>query len=611
MDIGCHFPLGVSGGFGIPSSPADFNWDGVVDALDLELMEMCMGAITDPNIVRLDLNYDSRVNMPDYGVFAFDYGYSADPNESFNNDPNCTRSDFDGDGRVDLADMATLAEHWLTVVTDEYRLCSLCNLHTAADPNDPNAPSGAEVIDYRDRDAFMAEWGKLYASDPNIVIEQTPSMVSVSVENPEPAWKISAFLDHDLIGQWEAGGLGSTAFDADLTRYGPGAHKVTIVRCIEYGQEISEYIVSDPNSVGLYFADIPDAFEPNEPYFVRGFNLGDELNFKIKDIYDTPIYDVNVPAGAVTLEIPSETFDEAFMTTFSASSALAPADEERYEKLLKRKFDPNSVAGKWVRVLVLLPDKKVTNVFKDAIFACMQTVEKRGVSGVLLADYDVNKENIEFLLQRTTDRKIVVFFGHANSHVGNIQRTQLQCYHSDKEQFQNVGAISYTQQSRSPAQSPKLPPYEWRINGQQMWPDDEALDITNLCKQRQSGFMPVDQMYVFGCLSAAFHDMAEAQGCGGPHDNSAHDMLYVGFSEKVFAAKGVGWAKGVGDKLVTGITIFFQQLGEGKKVEQAVQYLQSGHADKGIQEQVFLKAGLHFYGLGYGNVRFGYYGAQQ
>jgi hypothetical protein len=31
MDIGCHFPIGVSGSFGIPSSPADFNQDGIIN----------------------------------------------------------------------------------------------------------------------------------------------------------------------------------------------------------------------------------------------------------------------------------------------------------------------------------------------------------------------------------------------------------------------------------------------------------------------------------------------------------------------------------------------------------------------------------------------------
>jgi len=56
LDIGCHFPLGIVGSFGFPSCPADFNWDGIVDELDLELMEACMGATNDPNYVQLDVD---------------------------------------------------------------------------------------------------------------------------------------------------------------------------------------------------------------------------------------------------------------------------------------------------------------------------------------------------------------------------------------------------------------------------------------------------------------------------------------------------------------------------------------------------------------------------
>ncbi|HOL88573.1 MAG TPA: hypothetical protein PK965_05035, partial [Anaerohalosphaeraceae bacterium] len=154
LDIGCHFPVGVTGTFGIPSSPADFNWDGVVDEQDLALMEACMGATDDPNRVRMDLNADSWVNLPDFGIFAMDYGYTADPNQPGLHDPNCARSDFSGDGMVNLEDLAIAAEHWLTAVFDEGRLCGLCNLY-----KDPNTPPGRQTIDDRDRNAFWAEWG--------------------------------------------------------------------------------------------------------------------------------------------------------------------------------------------------------------------------------------------------------------------------------------------------------------------------------------------------------------------------------------------------------------------------------------------------------------------
>ena len=592
MDIGCHFPLGVSGGFGIPSSPADFNWDGVVDALDLELMEMCMGAMTDPNIVKLDLNYDSRVNMPDYGVFAFDYGYSIDPNESFNNDPNCTRSDFDGDGRVDLADMATLAEHWLTVVFDDYRLCSLCNLHTAADPNDPNAPSGAEVIDYRDRDAFMAEWGVRYASDPNIVIEQTPSMVSVSVENPEPAWKISAFLDHDLIGQWEAGGLGSTAFDADLTRYGPGAHKVTIVRCIGYGQEISEYVVSDPNSVGLYFADIPDAFEPNEPYFVRGFNLGDDLHLEITDIRDEVIYDANVPSGAIALSLPYTVFGEQQLCQVNLFDNSTASGGQCFWKTVYERFDKEDYEGRRIRAVVLLPDISVARIFSKAIKSWINALDQLGTSYVVLSTFGVEKENLRYLFSEMPGRRIIIYFGHANSHIEDIQRTRFQCYErrttrwghggwptiTPMPYYAEVSACSYTKHSILGAEPLPLvhDPY---TDPRPL--DDVCLDIYGL---NLSETPKIDQAYFFGCLSAKYADLARSFGAFSLHNAGSHDQIYMGFTKSVTQGSGWLWG-GVADNLIEGLAIIGEELAKGKTLQQAVAKTEA--ASRGVKEALW------------------------
>jgi len=36
MNIGRHFAITIMGGFRIPSSPADFNWDRIVDEGNLE-----------------------------------------------------------------------------------------------------------------------------------------------------------------------------------------------------------------------------------------------------------------------------------------------------------------------------------------------------------------------------------------------------------------------------------------------------------------------------------------------------------------------------------------------------------------------------------------------
>ncbi len=263
-------------------------------------------------------------------------------------DPNCERSDFNGDHRVDLADLEILAQNWLTLVFDEYRICGLCNIGTNTDPNEP---STSNIIDSKDYDALMADWHKQFFSDPNISIAQSASKLSVAVENPEPAWKISAFFDDEPIGQWTAGELGSTAFDVDLTRYGPGSHRVKIVRNIGYGLEINERIITDPNSTGLYFADVPDTFEPNETYNIRGFNLNDgELNFKIGNVQGETVYDVNVPPGPVNLEIPASAFGQSMMATLSAAPAsIDDEDREFYEKILNVKFDPERFRGRFIR----------------------------------------------------------------------------------------------------------------------------------------------------------------------------------------------------------------------------------------------------------------------
>lgn len=451
LDIGCHFSIGRTGVFGVPACPADFNGDGIVNEADLELMNRCMGAVTDPNIVQLDGNYDSLIDLPDFGLFAADFGYCSDPNFCFNNDPNCRRSDFNGDNWVDIGDLAILAGHWLEPVFDEYRVCSLCNLRSADDPNLP------EIVDDEDMAAFMAEWGKQYTFEPNIVIEYSASMLSVAVTNPDPAWKISAFLDEALIGQWENWDLEGPVFGADMMRFGPGSHRLKIVRNINNGLEITERVITDPNSTGLYFANIPDTFEPNEPYILRGFNLGYELNVRIYNIWDEPIYDVNIPSGAVNLQIPPETFgaDRIFTVRLEGGGSapegfglLAMSEGASVAKRdLVKPFDPNDWDHKRPRAVIICPDTHWWNgkdIFvqrRPAILAAARAFENQGINYCVLYKKDVTPANLRFVLGNRSMR-YVYWVGHGNDYVGNpeIPRTSVNCWKDGKK----VPAFSYT-----------------------------------------------------------------------------------------------------------------------------------------------------------------------
>ena len=569
LDIGCHFPLGLSGHFGVASCPADFDSDGIVDENDLALMNACMGAAGDPNIVQIDATYDSWINWQDFPFFSPCYGWAHDPNVSLRADPNCAYSDFNNDGLVDLGDLAVMAEYWLSPVFDEYRLCGLCNLYTN---QDPNLPDGTTIINRQDMDVFMQNWGKRWLFDPNITIAHSASAFTAAINKPDPAWRISAYLDGDPIGQWEDWDLAAPVFDADLTQYGPGSHKLRIVRNIGYGMEITEQIISDPNSIGLYYTDIPDTFEPNEPYCIEGFNLGGELNVEIMDIYEQTVYDVNCPPGLMNLVIPAETFDNIrigtlFLTsseffnqeslyTVAAAESPSRSDRRRYRRLLRECFDPNDWDGQRVRTVFLLPDNHVTNIFWQAICSAIKAVENQELNYVMLTEHDVNTINLHYLFNTMPGRRIVIYFGHANSYVGNVQRTRFQCFREsrviDPGVFYDVGAVSYTIYSK-PGAIP-LPPF-------QDTPQDVSLDVNAFDIQ---GYVPkckIDKMFIFGCLSAAYDDMAKAQGCGSEHDYSYGDMMYCGFRYPVMQANG-NWAEGIGDNVVRGISIFFDELGQ-------------------------------------------------
>ncbi len=107
--------------------------------------------------------------------------------------------------------------------------------------------------------------------------------------------------------------------------------------------------------------------------------------------------------------------------------------------------------------------------------------------------------------------------------------------------------------------------------------------------------------------------------------NSAHDMLYMGFTKEVIQnpSNVIPGMKKLTTLVVQGLTVFFDALGEGKTVQQAVGIVQQ--EDKGIRQALFGVNGsldntqgglerayedddaLTVYGLGYvGGVRFGH-----
>ena len=526
-----------------------------------------MGATDDPNLAGMDFDYDSRINLPDFGVVARDYGYTADPNQPGCHDPNCARSDFNGDGHVNLGDLAVLAEHWLIPVFDEYRFCSLCNFY-----DDPNEAVGGRVVDEADMDVFMEDWGKQFASDPNIVIGFSNSQLTVSVQNPTLVWGTSAFLDDQLIGRWSADGLGTSVFTEDLTRLGPGSHKLKVVNNIDYGLQIAEMVISDPNMCDLYYADIPDTFEPNEPYEIRGFNLYDgELSISIKDIYDQSIYDVNVPAGYVSVCVPASALAGNQIATLSAKTE---DDSASIEEELVKEFRQEDYDGKTVQMVIITPDTKIFKSRKSSIIACAKACDARSVNWVALYHKDVTPDNLTYLLGRPTVR-YVYWCGDGNSHVGRtpeqeeqdtggVPRTCMTCWKPGEHWWNR------DEESRAFSYFHDLYPLpdDWDNRGFSLW-SIQMYDTVNKWI-----------VFIDCCRSAVTEmddvpDMARTFGISNSGNNN---QIYIGWRadvtttqsgpREVFSPRNF---EKYTTKINPGIKRFWEQMGAGSTVYNALQ----------------------------------------
>ncbi len=543
QDIGCHFPIGVSGGFGIPSSPADFNWDGIVDELDLELMNLCMGAIADPNIVKIDTNYDSRVNLPDFGLFAVDYGYSDDPNLPGSHDPNCERSDFNGDHRVDLADLEILAQNWLTLVFDEYRICGLCNIGTNTDPNEP---STSNIIDSKDYDALMADWGKVSYAGCSVSFrnEQDMSLEPNSLSNeiaicpdnypPFTNWMF-AQVDGCPAGLTYLDYSEPPTFTAPTHEFSNGNHIITVGGYTSEGGCWMEKIQVQFHNC-LYFASIPTMYEPNEPYEIRGFFDGGSMQIST-DPNSYVISDSGYIqySSIITGENPAATIQYQNGSDSQTKTVALMA------KVDMSKIDPNSY-----RALIVAPCKDVNKAMEDkdlpnnrVLTAIRETLEMANIPYAELIEKNAHWDNIKTALTGS-NLNYVYWIGHMNSHVGRVineetgeivapgvQRTEFMCWDKRKYWFDKESCVLSWVKSDRPDVPPSIPmpdlPGDWDTRG-------HSMASLGLWKTKT-----IKEFWAIGCKSAVkwetenWNDMAMAVGVYNYKDSSGHyTHIYIG-----------------------------------------------------------------------------------
>jgi hypothetical protein len=471
-----------------------------------------------------DINSDDRVDMNDLSVLA-DEWLIPDP----------VSGDINNDGMVNFADFSILANYWLlSEMTIE-----IFDLETIQimEPNNVRGYVGIRIKDI-----------PLYAG-----------MVSLYLDNQLVG---SLLLDWDDEHQWI--GLESDTFIN-------GWHTIRLVSTDIYGNMINHKPINVYFNNLLYKVAGSDYFHPNEYYKYSGFyDGGSTLQAKVFNQDGQVIWSNNYSGSHINIVVPGTAFGSEKFCELSinetggagAGGAGAASGSGVTKKDLTKKFK-QADCPPGVRMVIVLPNKDVFKVRKPAIFECAEACNNRNVSWVPLYYHDVTKENLMFLYNKPSVRYIY-WCGHANSHVGRneelqiegVQRTHTICWKYEPSwwhfNWQEIGVFSWTGDPEHPL------PNNWDTRGFSLW----SLYMYDSWNKKI--------VFVDGCLSAKYADMAYAYGVFSLQGQGSLDQIYIGWKIKVVVSTDT--MEEIVGNTTEGVRMFWERMGAGDDIYDALYY---------------------------------------
>lgn len=233
--------------------------------------------------------------------------------------------------------------------------------------------------------------------------------------------------------------------------------------------------------------------------------------------------------------------------------------------------------------MIVLPNKDVFKVRKPAIIECAEACENRGVAWLALYHKDVTPENLTYLYNKSGVRYIY-WCGHANSHVGKndrlgipgVQRTHTICWkHTERnwwfDKWEEIGAFSQTNISGEPL------PNDWDNRGFDLW----SLGMHDSWNKKI--------IFVDGCLSAKYADMADAYGVFSLQGQGSKDQIYIGWKKKVLVSMGI--MEQIVGNTTEGIRMFWERMGAGDDIYDAFYYTVV-HGGLGMRQAMWGENGM-------------------
>ncbi|MBL7189839.1 MAG: hypothetical protein ISS70_26210 [Phycisphaerae bacterium] len=469
------------------------------------------------NYPQADLDSDHTVNWLDLDEFA-DQWLTADP----------LSGDFNNDGKINFLDYSVLANQWL-LSEMSIEIFDLDTIQTI-EPNNVKGYVGIELKDI-----------------------------------PPLAEIVSVYLDNTYLGRLRLGFDDKQRWiELQSDAFVNGWHVIRIVSTDIYGNVINHRPINVFFDNLLYKVSGSDYFHPDNDYKFTGFyDRGSTLDAKVTDHNDQIIWSNTYSGPYISITIPGTTFgtkqfcELSITETGGAGGAAAASSSAVTTKDLTKKFKQSDYSDVSVRMVIVLPNKDVFRARKPAILECARACERRGVSWVPLYHHDVTENNLTFLYSKPSVRYIY-WCGHANSHVKEVQRTHTECWRYEKggwwgSEWHKIGVFSFFNLGYPL-------PDNWDNRGFSLW----SLGMDEEWNKKI--------VFVDGCLSAVYTDMAYAYGVYSLQGQGSKDQIYIGWTTTVETSSERLGEFLLGDT-TAGVRMFWQRLGLGDTVEEAFEYI--------------------------------------
>ncbi len=367
-------------------------------------------------------------------------------------------------------------------------------------------------------------------------------------------------------------------------KYLNGRHSIKVV-AVDANRNVTLSRVFDVNFGNTFYNIIaPEFFDPNTGYKLMGFHNGSgSFEAKLTDHADRQLWSNTYSGQSVNITIPPAAFGNAQLCklsikeTGSGMMAAAGSSDECMRKILKP-FVKENFSG--VKMVLLLPNPELIKKSKlSLVCTIISSCEARGVPYGVVYHKDNTPENWKYLFRPppSGSKKDIYYGGHANSHVGEVQRTHLECW----KKGQKIKAFSYTTQYEPDAQPL---PDDW---------DKKGFDL------RELGLKDYDQIRIGwfdGCRTAGretktpggmiiktpYTDLAETFGFLSLAAQQHQRSIFLGWRIDTQSYPGWHWLGDCFSAANHGQELIWKALGDGRTIDDALSNLSSYGADETI-----------------------------